>query len=245
MRVLRRNDSQYSHCSRWQKKIHLIYDARKRGGIMKARQCIVIVSWGVLALLSSFLKFNFPLGEKSAHLACSAAALPAIAYFVRSKYAVALAGIIWLLLHFWHPIPLTAGIPTLLATLSWRASSEKGLANFGMHIALPLFAMLFFALSPVGAEAWPYSLYWLIPVALSFVPATRWTRALQSTFVAHAVGSVMWVYFVPLAPVQWLALIPVVFVERLLATGVSVTMVAILSQIYQVQSNRIRVLKNP
>src|SRR2546430_1999084 len=48
-------------------------------------------------------------------------------------------------------------------------------------------------------------------------------QALGSAFIAHAVGSVIWLYTVGMTPAAWLGLIPVVFVERMLcAAGMTV-----------------------
>ena len=60
-----------------------------------------------------------------------------------------------------------------------------------------------------------YTLYWFIPIAISLMASKHpFLRALRGTFIAHAVGSVIWIYTVPMAAEQWLALIPVVALER-------------------------------
>jgi len=41
-------------------------------------------------------------------------------------------------------------------------------------------------------------------------------RALIASFIAHAVGSVIWLYCGTIAPEIWTALMPLVIVERLL-----------------------------
>ena len=75
--------------------------------------------------------------------------------------------------------------------------------------------MVAFIAHPVGAQAWVYSLYWLIPVVLYFLrKESLFLTALGSTFTAHAVGSVIWIYANPMTPQAWLVLIPVVFIER-------------------------------
>lgn len=86
-----------------------------------------------------------------------------------------------------------------------------------------------FIVHPVGGAAWAYSLYWLIPVALYMIrKESLFLTALGSTFTAHAVGSVIWIYANPMTPQTWLALIPVVFIERLVfASGMVVAYHAI------------------
>ncbi|MFH1470111.1 MAG: hypothetical protein ABIF01_00015 [Candidatus Micrarchaeota archaeon] len=103
--------------------------------------------------------------------------------------------------------------------------------------ALPLGCMALFALHPVGGQAWIYSLYWLIPVIAAFFPERLVGRALGATFTAHAVGSVAYLYMFQSTPAFWLALIPVVAVERLLfASGISVSYVALNTFLAKVES---------
>jgi hypothetical protein len=112
-------------------------------------------------------------------------------------------------------------VPGLCASLSWSVRSSR-LGAALMQLVLPLACMALFALHPVGSQAVAYSLYWLVPVTLYVVSRfyslekSVFAQALSSTFIAHAVGSVIWLYAVGMSPAAWLALIPVVFVERLL-----------------------------
>lgn len=102
-------------------------------------------------------------------------------------------------------------LPGLAASLYW--SSTRVI----IRLALPLLCMILFIMHPVGMHAIPYACYWLIPIGLYFVRRkTVFLEALGSTFVAHAVGSVIWLYTVPMTAQMWWALIPVVAVERLL-----------------------------
>jgi len=75
--------------------------------------------------------------------------------------------------------------------------------------------MVLFIIHPIGRDAFVYSLYWLIPIILfGYSRKTLFLEALGSTFVAHAVGSVIWLYTVPTTAVSWIGLIPIVAVER-------------------------------
>ena len=128
-------------------------------------------------------------------------------------------------------LPVTAGVPSLLAMLSWSSSTHHKtllyrLADFLIHILLPAICMIIFMTHPASTDAWPYALYWVIPMALWAVRFSTHTshpfiHALQSTFVAHAVGSVMWVFLIPTSTQQWLALIPLVAIERLTIAAMS------------------------
>jgi len=129
-------------------------------------------------------------------------------------------------------IPLTTtGLPTLAATFVWKLSVSKTnsfrikLARFALVVLVPITCMLLFVLHPSVGYGWWYSLYWLIPVGLYGVQLFGWLKssvfatAISSTFVAHAVGSVVWCYLVPTSPEQWLALIPVVAMERFVSVA--------------------------
>ena len=84
-------------------------------------------------------------------------------------------------------------------------------------VIVPLMCMFLFIVHPVGREAWIFSLYWLIPILSSLWPKRLLLlRSLGATFTAHAIGSVIWLYTVPMEAGQWLALIPVVAYERIL-----------------------------
>ena len=125
-------------------------------------------------------------------------------------------------------LPITWGIPTLVAMLAWQASSSQSkLPNFMLNLLLPATCMAIFMLHPVAGQAAPYALYWLIPItifALCTGPKSPVLLALQSTFVAHAVGSIIWLFVIPTTPEQWLALIPLVAVERCTMAGIATLM---------------------
>lgn len=102
-------------------------------------------------------------------------------------------------------------VPGFFASLYWATRSSV------IRVCVPLACMALFIVHPVGGQVFVYSFYWLIPVAIYFFNHnTVFMQALGSTFVAHAVGSVIWLYAVPMTPTMWLGLIPVVAVERLL-----------------------------
>ena len=102
-------------------------------------------------------------------------------------------------------------IPGFCASLYWATNHSI------VRVGLPLACMGLFIAHPVGAQAIVYSLYWLIPVALYLVPQkSLFLQALGSTFIAHAVGSVIWLYTVPMTAGMWMGLMPIVLIERLL-----------------------------
>lgn len=107
------------------------------------------------------------------------------------------------------------GLPTLFASLYW--STESAL----LRVGVPLLCMILFMVHPVGFYAAPYTLFWLIPIGAYFYTDNRLLTAMASTFMAHAIGSVMHLYMIgTLSSSMWLSLIPIVMVERL-ALGLS------------------------
>lgn len=104
------------------------------------------------------------------------------------------------------------GLPTFAASLCW--STERHFVRVG----IPLACMILFFVHPVGHQASAYSLYWLLPILIGFLPKpASFFKALASTFTAHAVGSVMHLYMInSMSSAAWLGLIPVVACERLL-----------------------------
>lgn len=115
---------------------------------------------------------------------------------------------------------ITMGIPTFFAMLNWSADAQKKtLLQILLQIIIPILCIALFVIHPTGNQAWLYSMYWLIPVALWIAQRYGYQAvfltALSSTFIAHALGSVIWLYGAHLKPEVWLALISRVAVERL------------------------------
>lgn len=81
-------------------------------------------------------------------------------------------------------------------------------------LIIPIIAILLFIVHPEGRQAWFYSLYWLIPIIAFFKKERLILNALGSTFIAHAVGSIAFLYAFNLTAPVLVGLIPVVFVER-------------------------------
>lgn len=103
-------------------------------------------------------------------------------------------------------------IPGVCASGYWATENKI------ISLVIPALCMVAFLVHPIGYAAAPYSFYWFIPMALYFVQKKSiFMHSLASTFIAHSVGAVLWLYIHPAMTVtQWYALIPVVAVERLL-----------------------------
>jgi hypothetical protein len=113
---------------------------------------------------------------------------------------------------------MTMGLPTMVAALSWSEKMQKNrLIKFALNALLPVLCIILFVTHPVASKAFAYSFYWFIPVVIYFLKTrTNFGVALSSTFLAHAVGSIIWLYSVPVTYEKWIALIPVVAAERLI-----------------------------
>ncbi len=132
----------------------------------------------------------------------------------------------------------TLGLPTVAAAMSYRSVNQGRDGQSLFAVGLPLMAVFLFALHPVGGQALAYTAFWLIPPALFAAMSLNLriprllAAAVVSTFVAHAVGSVMWLYTMPTTPTLWLVLISVVAVERLLL-AVIVSAVGVVMMVVQ------------
>jgi len=113
--------------------------------------------------------------------------------------------------------------PMLAATAYFALYSRGKFAG----ALVSLVCMAAFIAHPVGQQAWAYSLYWLIPAIALALPEHLLLRSLGSTFTAHAIGGVIWIYSFPSTPAFWMMLIPIVAFERLLfALGISGSYIA-------------------
>lgn len=102
--------------------------------------------------------------------------------------------------------------PMLFAAIYFGLNKAK--KSDKLILIIPIVAILLFIAHPEGGKAWFFSLYWLIPIIAFFKKDRLILNALGSTFTAHAVGSVAYLYAFNLTAPVWLGLIPVVFVER-------------------------------
>lgn len=113
-------------------------------------------------------------------------------------------------------VTLIRFFPMLFAVIYFSRRSR-------LILLIPAFALIGFVVHPIGRSAFAYSLFWLIPLLCWPLRRFPAARALGSTFTAHAVGSVAFLYVFKLPAAVWLGLIPVVFKERFIfAAGILV-----------------------
>jgi len=188
-------------------------------------------SYAAMLKISGLLKVSFLVGSQMIWFSASNSVLPLAGAFG----GVMGCGVVFLLRQLIHLVFfktvslsfLAFCVPGFCASLYWATN------HYLIRLLLPIACMGLFVIHPVGAQAFMYSLYWLIPVILYCVPQrSLFLQALGSTFVAHAVGSVIWLYTVPMTVNMWLALMPIVFFERILFAAGMVVAHRILSFIF-------------
>lgn len=171
-------------------------------------------TWFLSSKLASFLKLSFIVGSHAAFFSATNIANPLIGAFNTRKHTLLIFFALFLTkllfagtidLHF-----LAFIVPGLFAALYWNV---KGPA---VRLGVPLLCFALFLAHPTGLAAAPYAFFWIIPIALYFKKEkSLFYKSLSSTFIAHAVGSVIWLYTMPMSPAVWLSLIPIVCLERL------------------------------
>lgn len=102
--------------------------------------------------------------------------------------------------------------PMMFAAIYFGLNMKKKLSK--LILIIPILAILLFIAHPQGRQAWFFSLYWLIPIFAFFKKERLFLNALGSTFCAHCIGSVAFLYAFNLSSPIWLGLIPIVFFER-------------------------------
>ncbi len=103
-----------------------------------------------------------------------------------------------------------------------KADARSRLSQF-FQFGFPVLAIALFIFHPAifGTLGMLFALYWTIPIIAALLPSNLYLRALGATFSQHALGGVLWLYFVPgfANPAVWLALVPVVAIERTVFAG--------------------------
>ncbi len=202
----------------------------KIGNVLSAKGLAFVMLFSLLVLAADSINFSSILG---------AAANQSFTLFqfigpVAGGFLGAGVGALSVLLaevvsFFWlgkelNPINILRFTPMLFAAIYFAKYARGKFAG----AAVSLVCMAAFIAHPIGAQAWIYSLYWLIPAIALALPSHLFLRSLGSTFTAHSIGSVIWLYAFPSTAAFWLALIPVVAFERFLfASGISISYVAL------------------
>jgi len=191
---------------------------------------------GMFAELARFIKVSFIVGSKAAFFSLGHCVSPLIGLYSGVGMSLAACGLRSIFTGWTSSlaphIVLAYHIPTLCAALYLATIAQPRVTLLQRSLMALLITGCFvaFGLHPVGSQAFAYTIFWSIPLCSSLVSHNNiFVHTLASTFTAHAVGSVIWLYTIgPVTPAAWLALIPVVMVERLLfASGMIFCIAAI------------------
>lgn len=207
----------------------------KTGRLLKGNTMGVQQRDGYLKALCSFLagkllsvcKLSFVLGSQAVFFSASNLSMPLIGFFGGAGTATA----VWVSLLAWRFAVGAFSLSTLAFYIpGYAAALYLATRSRLVRCGIPLCAAALFLAHPVGLNAALYSCYWLIPCLIG-MGAFRsfFVQALGATFTAHAVGSVIWLYTVPMTPETWLGLIPIVAVERLTFAAGMVVMQAVIT----------------
>jgi hypothetical protein len=176
--------------------------------------------------LLSICKLSFVVGSQAILFSASNLSMPLIGFFGGATGAT----FIWALLLMCRYAAGAFSLSTLAFYLpGYCAALYLATPSRFVRCGMPLLAMALFLLHPVGFQAALYSSYWLIPLSIGILaPQSFFAHALGATFTAHAVGSVIWLYTVPMTPEAWLGLIPLVALERFTFAAGMVVMRAVI-----------------
>lgn len=168
----------------------------------------IVLSFIVLRVAAIF-KVSYIIGSKMSFFSATDLVLPVIGASNGTMFVLSLFSLRFLVSGFNPIVSFLTHLPTLSGTLYW---SNRSIV---IRLLLPLLCIILFLIHPVGIQAYAYSFYWFIPIILYVINAQSIpAQALGATFVVHAVGSVIWLYTVPMDALQWWALIPIVAIER-------------------------------
>ncbi len=191
---------------------------------MRSKQLLSFMPFFLSSKLFGLFKVSFMIGSYTAFFSAANCFVPLTGAFCGMAGSTMLFGVAMLarMALYGGLLPLSYlvhFVPGMVAGYYFASRSVW------IRLLIPMLCMALFLLHPVGGAVWGYALYWLIPIGLYFLNSNHlFLTALGSTFTAHAVGSIIWLYTVPMDTFAWQILIPVVLIERLLFAGGMVVM---------------------
>lgn len=215
----------------------MMYKSNERQ--LSSRQ-IVLASAGLilLGLLASQIPFTQLVGSKLRFTLFDfiAPMLGTVVGLIPGIVVVAVVGLINLVMHGLNTIDTFSVIRTITPLIACFYFAQSGTFNR----IIPAVAILAFIVHPVGRTVWYFSLFWLIPIACSFVhERSLVARALGATFTQHALGGALWIYAFPSTASYWNGLIPLVVQERLMFTFGIVTMAMIANEVLAISRAKV------
>jgi hypothetical protein len=95
----------------------------------------------------------------------------------------------------------------LLNNLGGIAANSSWNNHKIVNLLILLACFLLFILHPIGFQTPLYTLYWLIPFAIIITnQCSLFFRSFGATWIAHAVGSIVWLYTHEIALTEWIFL---------------------------------------
>lgn len=190
----------------------------------------------IILELCKYVKVSFALASGGIFFSLTQVLMPVIGFYknkqfnatiyvVRTSFRILVLG--------FNPLILFYYLPTFCG--------NAYLANKSIiaKISIPVICIIMFIVHPIGNQAFLYSTYWLIPIAIAFLkPDSIFLQALGSTFTVQAVGSVVWLYTKQIDPSTWMMLIPIVIIERLILASLTTIGVYLIRYIENMQASK-------
>jgi hypothetical protein len=180
----------------------------------------------ILSILGRFIKLHYIVGSKHALFSAAECITPLTGLYGGWRASALLFGVQTIIslitAYSITPLLLVYHFPSFCASVFLSTKSRS-------RILVPLSCIGLFIAHPVGWQTGWYALFWLIPLIVSLLDVRGFfLQALGATFTAHAVGTIIYLYFKGLTHEHLLILAPIVLLERLtFATGMTVAQYAI------------------
>jgi len=176
-------------------------------------------------------KINFIIGSSSAFFSLNHCITPLVGASSNFLGAAAIIFCLRMMMNNTaHTLPalLAYHIPSFFGAIAFSTiNNDRNTALFKRLLlgAILLLCTALFIIHPIGYSAALYTALWLIPAVLLCIPTKNpFVHALISTFVTHAVGSVIWLYmFTTQSPEMWIYIMPIALIERIIfASGATI-----------------------
>ncbi len=117
----------------------------------------------------------------------------------------------------WYAALRCIPIPTALASAYiWCIQTQSRTTRVIFALLLAVTGWAFFAIYAPDISVMAYTFYWILPIiCAAYAHQNTFIMMLGATFAAHIAGSCIWLVTTAMTPANWIALIPVVAIERL------------------------------
>lgn len=177
----------------------------------------------ILIALFPLAKIRYIIGSQlPSYFSTAVIAMPVLgAYATGSTFATLFIIRFWMSFFFSNSSMITFFMTNYLPGLGAAVAMRYN--HWLINLLVPAICMVLFIMHPVAGQVWFYALYWTIPALVALLATrfnhsyiARFAAALRSTFIAHALGSVVWAYYKPMTVAHWQLLLPLAAIERLI-----------------------------